>query len=63
MKNTKKNTETIASAIHTDEFKKNILNQTAEKINDILKKTEIFLFFFFLIIDFIHNERNFCVPS
>ena len=35
-----KNTETIASAIHTNEFKKNILNQSVEKINDILKKTE-----------------------
>ena len=35
-----KNTETIASAIHTDEFKKNILNRTAEKIDNILKKTE-----------------------
>ena len=40
MKNTMKNTETIASAIHTNEFKKNILNQTAEKIDNILKKTE-----------------------
>jgi len=38
--NTMKNTETIASAIHTNEFKKNILNQSVEKINDILKKTE-----------------------
>ena len=35
-----KNTETIASSIHTNEFKKNILNQTVEKIDKILKKTE-----------------------
>jgi len=35
-----KNTETIDIDIHTDEFKKNILNQSVEKINDILKKTE-----------------------
>ena len=37
-----KNTETMASAIlmYKDEYKKDILNKSLEKINDIMKKTD-----------------------